>query len=632
MVQLDLLLNKVYTLESDDNNIYSSISRPIVFFDIKPPLVLSAKFMYAKYDKFENTAGNNYINETKWDKETESYIVDSNNQPNMKVSISVYPKSTKYKNVLLPSVVESDELEGKISKNLQDVSHIETNDYFQYSYILKNKSFDKFTYINDVKNYDIYSYVNSEENGLDDVPSGFFDFGDGGSIDFGFIHENKQNEDLQQNVYYVSVSKQLRYVAFKNVYSLSFNTNNKKRVINDFIVGGMNRFNADSSLARNSFFVELDSDWYLSSEDFTFSSYQMTKLEPAAVPGLLNQIVLSGDENFFNSIKTTTGTSANLVGYVIRRSESEGGEFVMIGIVIGDLSGETIFYPSNLEDYSISYGDDYIYSVTSLVELQQAYYGEDGSLNFGTTYISGAPSKLLYVSAVDFLPPSSPKDFNILFKGTTAVLNWALPNDTEGKIRKFNIYKRSNTEQSFSLIMQYDFRDWKGVYGETTSGFEKYGHNSNVRTPSVFKQTKDPVFSHEDNLFSFGDIYAITSVDAHENESNYSQQLVVEQSPGSYNVKPSTRMLSIAGAPLAYPNWFLYDELVDSISNHIKFDMAKEVRVYFDPDARKIAGVKSGVVDDFTSGENKYLMNFVNTDLMEERNVELRIANQKKKL
>ena len=124
MVQLDLLLNKVYTLESDDNNIYSSISRPIVFFDIKPPLVLSAKFMYAKYDKFENTAGNNYINETKWDKETESYIVDSNNQPNMKVSISVCPKSTKYKNVLLPSVVESDELEGKISKNLQDTPNI----------------------------------------------------------------------------------------------------------------------------------------------------------------------------------------------------------------------------------------------------------------------------------------------------------------------------------------------------------------------------------------------------------------------------------------------------------------------------------------------------------------------------
>jgi hypothetical protein len=640
MSNIDLLLSKDYTLESNAGKIYSSLSRPIIFFDVNPPKISYVEFLYNRHNKFERAEKALYIKELKWDGESKSFVEEEKQEVSMGIKLGMVSYSTKFKNTIKTSVVDNDKLFKSVSSNLQNVDNIETNDYAQFSYYKANKDFDQFTYFGDVQNSDLYWFViasNSEE----------FDLSSENTLNTDFIIKNKESENVQQNSYSVSVSRQLRYSSFKNLYSLSYSTNNKKKKINDFVVSGMLRFSKDNIVAKNAFFVELDSDWYLSSEDFTFSNYQMSKLtvdeafDSDTASGLLNSalaVIFSGGENtesevssVFDDIKSYTGTSINVVGHVIRRGEVGSDHMDVVSIVIGSLVGTSIFYSPFAIDQSMSYGNEYVYSVSSLLELQQSYFGESGDLNFGRTYISGMPSKLEYVSAKDFLPPFPPRDFNVIFKKSNAVLNWSMPKDREGKVKKFNLYKRSNCDSPFSLIMQYDFRDFKGVYGNEDEDFSKYGQTTGVRVPSVFTQTKDPIFYHEDNNFSFGDIYAITAVDAHENESNYSQQLMVVQSAGSYSVKPATKMISISGAPLAYPNWFLYSELKNSISEHIEVKGAKGIKLYFDPDARKVVGMKAGVVDNFTNSNNKYVLNIVNTEIMEEKNIDIKISDSKKK-
>ena len=547
MSSLKKLMENEYTLESDDNKMYSRISRPIIFFDVKPPIPSNVKFVYNRYEKDERKIKNSYAKEMKWDKELKKYIGDESNFFNMQVDLNVFSNSSKFKGSMKDSVVDNKLLYTKVFEHLQDVEHTETNDFFQSSHYIKRKEYDQYSYIDEVENSDIYAYMFSSEN------KDSFNLDGLGELNKDFIFKNKQSENVNSNSYLYSVSRQTRYFAFKNLYSLSFAKTNKGKKINEFISLGLMKFNRSEMLAKNSFLVELDSDWFLSSNDFSFSKYQMSKLSLEKAFGietsnsflqevmtLIDSAIESGEDanqsigSVLDSIKSYTGTSVNTVGYVIKRGLTNENEMSVVAIAVGDRVGNTVFLPSSISDQSISYGVDYVYSISLLVELQQSYFGSQGSLNFGRTYISGSPSKLLFVSSKDVLPPYPPKDFSIVFKGTRAILSWAFPNDYERKIKKFNIYKRKNINSPFSLLMQYDFRDWKGGYGETTEGFNELGQTEDIRIPSTFKQTEFPELYFEDPNFNFGDIYSITSVDAHENESNYSQQLSVVQSAGSF--------------------------------------------------------------------------------------------------
>jgi len=632
MSDIDVLISKEYDELGIDGKVYSLLSKPIIFFDITPPKVKSVNFIYNKYDKYEKLEKKNYINEFKWDSETNSYTDVGGNSPPMEVVISVTQSPSNFVKEITPSVVQDnigDQDEPhkykKVFENLQDVTHIETNDYFQFDYSIKRGGFDKYSYIGEIKNSNIYSYAYSKNN--------VFAGTNENTLNLDFIFENNSTNNIDHGTYAISISRQLRYIALKNLYSLSFAGNSQKKKISEFVVGGMIRFTKDNTLAKDAYYVELDTDWYLSLEDYAFSNYMMEKVSKEVLTlasiDFFGQPATSGGD-IFNLIKSYTGTKINKVGYAIRRGLANENMSI-VAAIIGDLADSNIVFPTTMLDRDIVYGEDYVYSISSLVEVEQSYFGdeENASLNIGKTYIAGSQSILLYVSTKDYIPSHPPKDFNIVFNGSRAILNWSFPSDAERKIKKFNIYKRSNIEQPFKLIMQYDFRDWKGGYGETTEGFKTYGQTDNIRVPSVFIQSQHPNLSYIDTNFSFGDIYAVTSVDAHENESNYSQQLMVVSAAGVFSIKPTTKMISILGAPLPYPNWFLYKELTNNISDFVSLEKIKEFKLYLDPDAKKITGMKFGLNDNLESDQNKFVLNVVNTDLMEERNIDIKISSKK---
>ncbi len=303
------------------------------------------------------------------------------------------------------------------------------------------------------------------------------------------------------------------------------------------------------------------------------------------------------------------------IGYIIDKQEilSKGNSVVKNPIIIeNSLSSTTA-------DLEVKYGSTYSYKIKSVVFVEvQAQDFETDELVAISFLMCSQQSESQVVRCEESVPPPCVADFNIAwdFKNTAARLTWSLPPNSQRDIKHFQIFRRSDITEGFELIKQFSFDDsiQKSVFNETPD-------------PALIETLSSPKTYFLDGEFDKNSkfIYAICSIDAHGMSSGYSMQL--EVSFDKFKNRMNKKLISVAGAPKAYPNMYLnQDAFVDTIkdSGH------SEMEVIFNPEYLE-------VVDSFgnnlelvkSSSDSVYKLSIINIDLQTQETVDIKITDKR---
>lgn len=297
------------------------------------------------------------------------------------------------------------------------------------------------------------------------------------------------------------------------------------------------------------------------------------------------------------------------LGYIIERYE----------ILPNDSVGnkKTIFIRSpkvsNYLDLEVKYGTQYVYSVRSLASFYVINASDRGGLQRSRFLVSSRPSTFASVRTEEYIPPAPPADLNFHwdFQRAALQIDWSFPTNPQRDIKGWQVFRRSSTNEPFSLIAYLDFDD------------------SVIRTPQSeiidaslvtrFKSSTTFHIEHEFNKDS-NYIYAVCSVDAHGMTSNYSSQFRVTFDRIKNRLIKS--LISSGGAPKQYPNTFLKAELsLDSV----KSSKSQRVRVYFDPEYLQVTDSLGRDMKFLKTRDRNglYRFMFLNTDRQTQANVDI---------
>lgn len=303
------------------------------------------------------------------------------------------------------------------------------------------------------------------------------------------------------------------------------------------------------------------------------------------------------------------------VGYIIDKQElmPNGSLIDHTSIVVENpLASTTV-------DLRIKYGSTYFYKIRSVVFVEvQAQDFESDNIVAVSFLVCSQHSDIRQVVCTEDVPPPAPWDFNIAwdYQNTAARITWSFPTNSQRDIKYFQLFRRKTINEPFELIKQYDFDD------------------SQIRTPwtetpdtTLIESLTSPKTYYLDKEFGKNStfIYALCSVDAHGLSSNYSMQL--EVSFDRFKNKILKKLISVAGAPKAYPNMYLnQDTFVDTIkdSGH------SEVQVIFNPEYLEIFDSSANNLKLIkTSGDSMYKLSIINVDLQKQQSVDIRISDRR---
>jgi hypothetical protein len=283
-------------------------------------------------------------------------------------------------------------------------------------------------------------------------------------------------------------------------------------------------------------------------------------------------------------------------------------------------------FQTTVIDTNVRYGSTYIYNIKTvvMVKFEGVLDHADGTSQnaISTSLIASRGPDEIVVTCREDKPPDPPTDLTFDFFPHDDVLSiiWEFPINKQKDIKRFHVFRRSSVYDPFSLIAEYDF--------DTTQDpvFLK------EKIPSkLTKKTKYPICIHDDFDFDYDkkEIYAICSVDAHGNVSNYSAQFEVSVDPVTR--KAYKKMISRSGAPRTYPNIYLeYDSFVDTI----KTSMFKDLRIYFDPEYLEVfdkndADLKLITTSKWWKKLPDYRINFINLDLQSSELFDIKISDKR---
>jgi len=301
------------------------------------------------------------------------------------------------------------------------------------------------------------------------------------------------------------------------------------------------------------------------------------------------------------------------LGYIIDRYEINAGDVIKKGKSIYISSPQIGSYI----DASVKYGIQYVYSIRTVAAFFVTTVRDSGDLQTSRFLIASRPSTFSSVLTEEYIPPPPPADINFYWDYQRASLqvNWAFPTNPQLDIKKWQIFRRRNINEPFSLVAQLDFDD------------------SVIKTPpkeivdrSLIKLFKssitffiDPAFD-KDSTF----IYAVCSCDAHGMTSNYSSQYQVSFDRIKNKLKKI--MISPLGAAKQYPNTYLKAELsLDSV----KSANSEKMRIYFDPEYLRVNN-RAGrdlhfLKSDARGGVYRFML--LNTDRQLQANIDISIKD-----
>ena len=323
-------------------------------------------------------------------------------------------------------------------------------------------------------------------------------------------------------------------------------------------------------------------------------------------------------------------TDFQIIGYIVEKTEypTTGQPITKPPVIVGSIN------VSECIDYNVKYGTQYGYTVKSVFLLEIPTYNiTDDSIEFGmTTYlVASQRSPEVYITCKETVPPPPPVDFDITWDYQTNLpfLSWNLPVNPQRDIKYVQVFKRNGVNEPFQLYKVYDFNDSQTPLSalEMSENFVDQVLVDNLRsangTALPIKYYRDDEFTKESNA-----IYALASIDAHGNSSNYSVQLQISFDRNQN--KLIKRSISKQGAPKAYPNFFLQkDAFVDSI----RTSGSKKLQLIFNPEYLKVTSQGSPPTDLQllkTDSNSIYKLQMINIDLQSEQTIDIALQDTRK--
>jgi len=264
--------------------------------------------------------------------------------------------------------------------------------------------------------------------------------------------------------------------------------------------------------------------------------------------------------------------SIKLVGYKIEKYEllPDGGIERYKDIFFNS------YFFSSFNDIKVKYGSKYRYIIKAIYKVNKNFIGittTDLPIVLNANFYVESEGKSISAECIELIPPQPPESFHISFdyKNKLPILRWNFPSNPQQDIKKFQIFKRNNVSEPFTVLAEYDFDD------------------SDVKTTQILEEIlpqnkyllNRPKKIYTDYRFNISNspIYALASVDAHGMTSNLSKQLQF-----TYNKRKNTisvKLISIGGAPKHYPNIYINrDTFVDIMKSSGK----NRMNVFFNPE------------------------------------------------
>ena len=303
---------------------------------------------------------------------------------------------------------------------------------------------------------------------------------------------------------------------------------------------------------------------------------------------------------------------ASIVGVILEKNRVYKGKRYPMPVVVTTGKNPTTAY-----DSQVAYGQTYEYIATTLAKVRIPVTSDDGRTYAQTLFIASKPSSPVQVTIEEDRAPEPPQDINYHFdySSESLYLTWAPPINPQRDVKYIQVYRRKTLDEPFQLIANLDFDD-SIIRNKTKEDIDEGLTISFSSMPTYFI---DSDFGRESSY-----IYSLVSVDARQISSTYSTQVKV--SFDSQKNKVKKELISYAGAPKQYPNWMIKENFfVDSMkdSSHGKVD------IYFNPEAYTVVRGSGETFPAFYSTTidplSKYVFQFMNTDRLLEKKLELRI-------
>ena len=343
----------------------------------------------------------------------------------------------------------------------------------------------------------------------------------------------------------------------------------------------------------------------------------------------ITQKAITGPESFVKEF-IKKFPEIKFIGYIIEKYEvlpNESVRFVNRLFIQGHNSTYAI-------DNDVRYGGSYFYKIRSLCSVKviaSSEHKSDSSLNQNVlaTMLMASEGVLASVTCVEKVPPPPPNSMRITFDFDVIKprITWQFPLNKQRDIKRFQIFKRFNTNQPFVLLKEYNFDD-----SIIKGGVTEIAIDENI------EELAGPRLSFIDMTHKEGEkpIYTVACVDAHGMSSNYGPQLQVERD--KYTNRVHRKVISREGAPKPYPNLFLN---VDAFEDCIKISGYDRINVFLDPDHYKVTRYKrlnnqinSSLVSEIDLGllaidpkKFRYKMQLINVDSQKDQIVNIKLQN-----
>lgn len=281
----------------------------------------------------------------------------------------------------------------------------------------------------------------------------------------------------------------------------------------------------------------------------------------------------------------------------------------------------------------IKYGKTYLFKARTICLVKTIYDLEQeigSSIMLGSFIVLSDPTSA-YVVCEERVPPEAVTELSVQmnYEQQRPEIDWEFPLNMQRDIKKFQIFKRENFNQPFTLVQVNDF------------------DNSELALPNFQNIPSEVVFDYKNsklwpNKYVDYDfdiknndeaIYAIVTVDAHGMTSGYSKQIHVRHD--KYRNKFISTVVSRAGAPQPYPNLYLRQ---DFFSDVIKQSNLTRCNIFFDPEYFRLFKKTDNNEEEinyitFTEDNNlnsefPYQFHFINIDRQLDQVVEVNVANK----
>lgn len=336
------------------------------------------------------------------------------------------------------------------------------------------------------------------------------------------------------------------------------------------------------------------------------------------VSGTEYETDIGGYLSFEESVATDITSIYQNIGYILTRTEYPfaGGVGNTTRIII-----ENPALPKYV-DYNVKYGTRYSYSIRTVFVAKLPALSDTGALGLVTLLVASQACTEAMVDCREFRPPEPPTDFNVSWDYNIGHprLTWNFPVDSQRDTKYFQVFRRASIDEPYQLVKMYSFNDSTTPMNLTDllefnidpMLVEDLRNKDGSATPKTMYI--DMSFEKEHSA-----IYTVAAIDAHGQTSNYSTQLKV--SFNKYKNKIVKELISVTGAPKAYPNFFYNkDTFVDSI----RTSGVSSLDIYFNPEYLKITDRADHDLQFLKSNGNyDYQIQLINTDLQKDAKINI---------